>query len=709
MDLLPGSKKVKERMIRVLTMILTNIRVIVGVVLMATGCYLVCDSCFGEGKAVSDMRAWLEETGDAELKAYYANLTDERELRALGAAFRTYRHRYGETAWVKHFKDENRPGGEVAYMDLAELAVGMFSAEDRNEYLEQHAAIYDACVRSGLSGVAHDHVAALRELKAKGGADWKVAAKNSFAVSVYLAVKDDPSLWSWYLDNWEWCDSYLEGLSPEDFITSEWNVDGKGFKGAVASVREHQALLKRFHSEIEKLSDDELTSLADDDDELAKSTLHFACMAFVENYGPVLEALRKEDQEVPMLEAMSVLANNHDAFDLSTPEACRSAARELSKIRNARPGVWNRAMEDSGAGVVKLDRVVPQWSEQIVGEFGDENVATFLLNYYKESDSDDLLRVAGEIVYRCHEPGFAVLQRFRDHGQFKELMKDKKIGFRIVPYYLKFGDKVFSELVEDPRWMDEIFDKDGHLKRKDVSWYEVSDIATVVKKWIQDRPVSNAELGWAAFEVADIALMAFTAGGSKAASTAGKAAAKGAAKRVATDAGKKIGVQAVRKIECKIVGQGAKRIVGQGAKVAVRRMSTVKRVTRLLKGGVQKSFGKASKIWDKVRKLPPRTRAGLFKAAKGMMLAKMVYSIADKGPDIVRTWVKSLGETSGRFVNAVVEGAGEGFKAAIREALGVERDSGIGRLFEKYLWILLGVVLIFFGWRLSFDKRRALA
>ncbi len=697
-------------MIRVLTMILTNIRVIAGVVLMATGCYLVCDSCFGEGKAVSDMRAWLEETGDAELKAYYANLTDERELRALGAAFRTYRHRYGETAWVKHFKDENRPGGEVAYMDLAELAVGMFSAEDRNEFLEQHAAIYDACIREGLSGAAHDHVAALRELKAKGGADWKVAAKNSFAVSVYLAVKDDPALWSWYLDNWEWCDSYLEGLSPEDFIASEGNVDGKGFKGAVASVMEHQALLKKFHSEIEKLSDDELKSIADgDDEELAKSTLHFACMAFVEDYGPVLEETGKEDPELPMLEAMSVLANNSDAFDLSTTEGRRSAARELSKIRNARPMVWNHAMEDSGVGVVKLDRVVPQWSEQIVGEFGDEDVVAFLLNYYKETDTDDLLRVAGEIVYRCHEAGFAVLQRFRDHGHFKELMKDKKIGFRIVPYYLRYGDKVFSELGEDPRWIDEIFDKDGHLKRKDVSWYEVSDTAAVVKKWIQGRPVSNAELGWAAFEVADIALMAFTGGGSKVATTAGKTAAKGAAKRVATNAGKKIGVQAVRKIECKIVGQGAKRIVGQGAKVAVRRMSTVKRVTRLLKGGVQKAFGKASKVFGKARRLSPRTRAGLFKVAKGMLLAKMVYSIADKGPDILVGMEKSVGETSGRFVNAVVEGAGEGFKAAIREALGVERDSGIGRLFETYLWILLGVVLIFFGWRLSFDKRRALA
>lgn len=685
----------------VLMFLLCHSRTIFAIVLLAVGGYLVYDALQGK-KSLEDMKSWLENNGDSELKGYYTGLNDSKQRQALGVVFKTYQHRYGKGAWVEKFREDNPVAHSITYMDLAEIAIGISTAENREKFIEAHAKTYDACIRQGYFNEAKHYVEVLRKLRDIGGRSWRVAAENSFALCVYDAVQSSSSLlasgksdlWSWYLDNYQWCDSFLATCNPEE---------GAKLDEVLVFARDHNELLKRFDEEISALSKDEMSELADGDDEAeTKEALYASCLSFVGSYSLVLETMCHANSAIPMLEAMAVLANNFDALDLSAPNACRKSAMELVAIYDHKRLLWDSAADDFGAGALKLNKAVPQWCEQLVGEYGRMNVVGFLSKYYDESPA--LLRVAAEILYRCHDPGWVVLQKYRDNDQFKMLMANPKIGFRIVPYYLRQGDKVFSELREDPRWIDEVLDKNGDLKRQDVSWYEVSDIATVVKKMAQNRPITSAEWGWAAFEAVDLAAMAFTGGASKAVTTAGKSGVKSGAKAIGRKATKQLTVNGMRRLECKMV---VRKGIGAIAKGGTRKnLSLLKRTTKMFKGIAKTAKTGADAIGNglrRVRNMSPAAKKSVYRSAKTLLYIKFfTHTVPDKGSDWVAGAEEKIGETIGKHINAIVAGAGEGFKKALKESFGGSKPDS---LVMKILGVTAGCVLLVFGLKIILPKK----
>jgi len=283
-------------------------------------------------------------------------------------------------------------------------------------------------------------------------------------------------------------------------------------------------------------------------------------------------------------------------------------------------------------------------------------------------------------------------------------MVNPKIGFRIVPYYLRQGDKVFSELREDPRWLDEVLDKNGDLKRQDVSWYEVSDIATVVKKMAQDRPITSAEWGWAAFEAVDLAAMAFTGGASKAVTTAGKSGVKSGAKAIGRKATKQLTVNTMRRLECKMVVRNS---VGKLAKRGARKnLSLLKRTTKMFKGVAKTAKKGTDAIGSglrKIKNMSPATKKSVYRSAKTLLYVKFfVHTVPNKGPDWVAGAEETIGETIGKLINAIVAGAGEAFKNAVKESFGVSKQDS---LLTKLLGVVAGCALLAFGLKLIVPRR----
>ena len=615
---------------------------------------------------------------------------------------------------MQHFKEE-KSGENIAYRDIAELAVGISTAEERDEFLASHAATYETCVNNGAIELAHRYGKTLKELREKGGKAWRIASRNPFSICVYDAVGQNTELWNWYLDNAEWCDSFLMTMEPE--LQDEKSVEGGGLAEAVESMREHSQLLKQFYKEISALSQDELKQMADGDNlGECKESLFASCIIFVYSYHNILTPMLEAHSRLPMLEAMAVVANNRTAFGLGEEEAldspskCQTAAKGFIRIHDERKIIWDFAMDERGGGCIEFCEQVgnDEWCEQVIGMFGEAEVVPFLNKYY--GDSPQLLRVATETLYRYKELGWAVLNEYCDNPQVKRLLLNPRIGSRLAPYYLKKGYDGFAQLDKDERWIDELLDKNGNVKRLDVDWYEMlpigGDVATVVKKWVQDRPVTAGELAWAAVDVADTTAMAFSFGMSKAATTGAKVAVKVTVKRIGQKIARKIARDVAKKMTRKMARTAVKRMakgtITRSVKAGTRKISFFKKVNKWFRKVPGVTFkGKNSAVgmhrkttrellgrsWNAAKKVDPETWQKVYKRTKTLMWCRyLVHTVPEKLPDAMRTALESAGEFVGKTINSLVAGTGDGLKAAVREALGLPKGSNYG----WFNWILGG-------------------
>lgn len=688
-------------------------RGLISMLLMAAGGYLIW-SGFNPGTSVGIMREWLKKNGNADLLRYYEEAKDAKERASLGIAFKAYEKRYGKGAWVEHFERENH-GENIAYRDIAELAVGISSAEERDEFLTSHAATYETCVQNGEIELAHRYGNTLKELRSKGGKDWRVASRNPFAICVYDAVQHKPELWNWYLDNAEWCDSFLMTLEPE--LQEGKSAAGTDLAEAIESMREHSPLLRQFHKEISALSEDELKEMADGDNlEECKESLFASCLIFVYSYHNVLAPMLKASSNISMLEAMAVVANNRTAFGLGeedavdSPNKSRNAAMGFIRIHDERRIIWDFAMDERGLDCITFCENVGnyEWCEQIIGMFGEVGVMPLLNKYY--GDSPQLLRVAAEMLYRYQELGWAILNEYCSNPQVKRLLLKPRIGSRLAPYYLKKGYDGFSQLDKDDRWIDELLDKNGNVKRLDVDWYEMlpigGDVATVVKKWVQDRPVTAGELAWAAVDVADTAAMAFSFAMSKVVTTGAKTAAKRVGQRIARRIARDTAKKMTRTLARTAVRRSTKSVMNRSVKVGSRKISFLKKVNKWFrkvpgftfrgKNSAVRIINKSTnellgKSWRAARNVDPKTWQNVYKGCKTLMWCRYLgHTVPEKLPDAMYTTLESAGEFVGRTINSLVAGAGDGLKAAVREALGLPKEGN----YKLINWILGGGLFV---------------
>ena len=89
--------------------------------------------------------------------------------------------------------------------------------------------------------------------------------------------------------------------------------------------------------------------------------------------------------------------------------------------------------------------------------------------------------------------------------------------------------------------------------------------------------------------------------------------------------------------------------------------------------------------------MDPKTWQNVYKGCKTLMWCRYLgHTVPEKLPDAMYTTLESAGEFVGKTINSLVAGAGDGLKAAVREALGLPE----GGNYRWLNWILGGILIV---------------
>ena len=89
--------------------------------------------------------------------------------------------------------------------------------------------------------------------------------------------------------------------------------------------------------------------------------------------------------------------------------------------------------------------------------------------------------------------------------------------------------------------------------------------------------------------------------------------------------------------------------------------------------------------------MDPKTWQNVYKGCKTLMWCRYLgHTVPEKGSDFVHATLEKAGEFVGRTINSLVAGAGDGLKAAVREALGLPE----GGNYRWLNWVIGGILVV---------------
>ena len=687
------------------------------------------------------------------------SLTDSRRRRSVEAVLRSERARPGgDTVRSAERLAEGIEGEhdevtlEEARYELALLSTEQDlaqSSEERTSFIVANATVLDAIdsIRSLPDGGAHvagmatsSFLTDLRKVTSDPAA-FRAVANDPIGIMLFDEV-DDSEVRKFYLaanadskhPDWlkaiiaETARASAHGTSP--FRVASYSSDSivEGDEDSLPSVGEVVRVAYENHPLFQQSFFDDM--------ELAESDRRPApvVVALFKEHGELIRLAAGPKGNVPRSEILDVLFANEDFLDrwkLEKGESTDSLVRltaHLSDVQKSKPGVWREARYSPLA--LRLDVVAPSHSNDVLEKYGPDDIAALLLSGYETSAAK-----AAEAVSRFGDLAIVVLRMYADEtggeeGMVHRALLNPKVGIRVVPYVAKMGDEALSQLEEDSRWCDKYFDEEGR-PRKDVEGYEaipfVGAPAKVAANWTKGHPSTWEEIGWAAVDVADTALLVATFGASSAiapAKEAGKQAAKTTAKAGAKAAvirgGKALASDAAR-TSTREVAREARKQIGRSllrgsAGLGLRVIGTTKRIAGggmsaawlalkwVLSSGYRTSIAVVSKA-NELRKFWGRVPQSVRRAVYGGLLAASMYlRVRD------RTLPNSplLGEELGSFAGSVVDAVGKtgatAFGAFVGEVAGLRDPVTVG-------WVAYGIACALaaaVAWRSRPWERRAM-
>lgn len=632
------------------------------------------------------LREMAADLPDPALQDALAKVDRNVEVGATIAAMRAYRKQYGG-AWSRYLLSDfqQESSGHIPYADILTVAFSIHSNESWDEEMGDHFKAYDLLRQAGAEELAHHYADVLAEVQRGGGSVWRTVKRDPFAVVVYEATRSDPSLWEWYERTCSWSREYLSGSLPEN-----------GAEGLLALMKELQTREAVFHAFYEEVNGfrtkDASPSSTEDDDDWAG---YISYVPFVIEFGDVVEALRSVG--APILESICVLLNglgeSYPAYDRHPDgDSQERMAAELANLYRNHREVWEQAAGESGGGVLRVFRESPEWGEPVILAFGDGYVCEFLLQYY--SESPELLIRATEALAKCEEPGWAVLEMCKDNSEFKTLLLNPKVGVRVVPYALAKGpNAAMDDLASNPKWADRYLNEDGTLRKDETLLIEtlpfVGGIATCCKNWCKGYPVTMGEIGWAAFDVVDIAVTAATFGAWKAVSAVPAAAAKEGGKNAGKIAVKQAAKQTAKRTASLVNKQGAKLIGAAERKTALRtfkkkilsqsvRSSWVSRGWTLVRSSAKTTFIPVKRFYEGFGRISPKARLFVGKVVTAAMFFVAIrYRTLEKLPAALHGLLAFLGQKIGEVGHSFGSGFADAATEVVREAFGMDGKTGI--------------------------------
>jgi hypothetical protein len=381
-------------------------------------------------------------------------------------------------------------------------------------------------------------------------------------------------------------------------------------------------------------------------------------------------------QNVPPTEAVEVLLLNGDAIQATQPaiDTAQQAAR-LVRIYREKKRVWDQARREPL--VLRFDEAAPKFSQGLIERFPQHGIPSLVITQYPE-----VAPAAAAAIDRYGELAIAVLVHYAPSDRFRTLLGDGNLGYRTTMIAAMEGDVGLEKLAGDPRYLAKLLDEDGTPRKAD--WWQavpvVGGIANVARNFATDRPSDWSEMGWAAWDVVDAALIVGSLGASKVATEVGKqglkAAARVAGREAAASAGSRtvaagVAARAPSLLEgiAKTSARSTSRTAGGLAVSASGEMAAAAARVGILSASLR--------IGSRVVVLVARPMMAV--SAKAFQTTRRVFAAAASMPPAIRLWVTrgllgiSLMARTPRTA-AIVAGSIADFTTSVVDELGKRVD-----------------------------------
>lgn len=380
-------------------------------------------------------------------------------------------------------------------------------------------------------------------------------------------------------------------------------------------------------------------------------------------FGDVILLTAKEG--VPVKETVEVVILNRDNLLNDDEERSgspvgnpTSVASRLIKLHQDRPGVWAAAQRDGY--VLSFDELTPSLAQSVLEEHADLGPASLIVTQYS-----DVATQAAKIVQRYGQLGIAVLAQYEGSDRFRQLLQSGDVDHRIAMVAVLKADEGLEAAIGNPKYVDKWIGGDGD-PLKDQWWVGVplvGGIAKVAVNYADGVPSDWSEIGWAAWDVADVGLMVVSLGTSKVLTSGAKQAIKQTAKLT--------GKSAVKKM----TKSGAKRSAGIAGPTALSRMVNAIKASKVVapirwtsrtiisvagKGATMggKLVATSQRIVQTAKRIPAPVRIW---AARGLLGASLFV----RGPERIKILIKALN----RYANALVADAIKAIPQAISDTI----------------------------------------
>jgi hypothetical protein len=417
-------------------------------------------------------------------------------------------------------------------LQLADYAVNpkIITADQRSTFLTAHGNFLqtiqfvqdgakDENIRQTLDTFTGDYLIQLDEA-AKDTNKWGKVRENPMMIFLQM-LKIEPELLEFYNEEKDWLDDclYLLLLAMDSEVEIGETV---ALQNAALTQEEYAercrsilTIIKTYHPLFHDAVKNHLAGSKDVTDNTADELSNALVLLFrlFANDGQTIKDCVKNN--LPLDDLLNIM--------LANPEFCEkhqhNLAAKLITIRQSMPNVWHFA---DVPFALQLAVDVPNLADELMRKYGTDSVAEFLYSSY-----DDALPQSAAAIDKFGDLAFFILQKYAESVTFKKYLKDNELGVRIIPYCAKFEDSGLERLSENRKWLDKYFDENGNQK-EDEWWvsFPGGSLVKVAKNQALGQPSEWGELGWAALDVGDAALVVVSFGGSAVLTTGGKTAAK---------------------------------------------------------------------------------------------------------------------------------------------------------------------------------------
>jgi hypothetical protein len=585
-------------------------------------------------------------------------------INALAATFQERKHLDGIDGLVR-LAQEGKTTRAIFDLSLTEMAlqpVLITNAQQRQTFLNAHANhlqhldwvqknINDQNLQYFLDRHTSEYLRQL-EKASQNPDEWRRVRDNPMMVQLMMSGVDAVDL-EFYDREKEWLDDVLYLLLTS--IETDSDIDSNNGQNSETNDQWTRHLIQTIRKNHPYFRDAIKEYLQDS--QIDTNTGLIFVFDMFERYGQTIQ-ICVDKGAIPLEELLGVMFANPDYCEQYSHSPENLAAR-LITIRQQMPNVWEHADRQL---VFQLSDDVPKIADALCRQFGTDDIAVFLyLNY------NDAIQESATAVNKFGDLAIYILNRYSDSELFKKYLKDFSLGVRLVPYVAMFEDKGLERLETNRGWLDKYFDTEGNPKQD--KWYETLPGGGAVKvagNWANGYPSEWSELGWAALDVADAALLIASLGTSAPVTTmktAGTTSVKVGTKTIARDtvttvlkSGTRVtskgsrnlaktqksflfrqGIRAFAKQPFHLIPQGGRLLVQAGKNITI---TPLKKLT----GNIYRSARSVYISWQGV---PPATRKIVYRS---LLATGLVITLWNRTLPELQTTLPQIGEKVGALI-----------------------------------------------------------